>query len=1077
VRLFLIIYFLVFIFIPTHTNAAGFSCDSGTLSDTCTVTSLKTIDANDIVTGSGSLVIGNGGELRVATSSSFSIEMGGDITIQSGGKISGNLYATSTNFTINIGGQINVSGKGYAGGTTGDGATCAGCNGAGSYIFRSVNSSYFGGGAGYGGNGSPAMINLSQVATSGISYGSISEPLLMGSGGGTGGSAFYAGGNGGGLVKIVSSGAVTLNGAIKADGSNGLGNSNTRLGGGGSGGSVWINAGTLSGTGSTTVNGGNGFVYNVNGFAGSGSGGRVAIYYGTDNSSITYSARGGGTLATSQYTLAGAGTIYRKQNSDTYGSLTVSNGGYYNASTTISSSLTFASTTISSGAIVYIPDSVTVDFGSSLSMSSYGNLTLSGANTIFSVDSLNVASGTSTIDVNKNIITNPNFGNITIYSGGTLSHSTSSVDNTYILRLNAENININSGGYIDVSAKGYAGGVTGTTTGTTCSDCGGGGAYLADSTGGGGAYGGNGGSGFNSPTSVSGGTSYGANSLVTLYPGSSGGGGGSSGYPGGNGGGVIDLIISGSLINNGGIFSNGGNGLGFSGTRKAGGGSGGSIRINTNILSCSGVVTANGGAGYWYNSTGFGGGGGGGRVLINYNSGSACSVLTASAGTASGAYGLATIGTTLSATLPTVTTSAASSVGASSVVLNGSISATGGANATIRGFSIGLTTSYGGTTTESGDYGVGDFSQSVYGLSCNTVYHVKSFATNSVGTGYGTDQTFTTSPCVPSISTSAASSVGTSTSVLNANISSTGGANITERGFAYGLTNIYSATTSETGVYSTGDFSTSTSNLSPNATYHFRAYAINSAGTAYGSDQQFTTSIGVPSVSTDSISGINTTSANLNATIGDLGGDVTTEVGFAYGLTSNYGATTTLVGIYPIGTFSINLSGLICNTVYHIRAHVSNSSQTGYGTDQTFTTSACPAAESNSVVRGNGMPESIRFINGINPINIIVPPKNQNVSLNNIVINQKSTNSTPFNFSFIFKKPLSKGSQNSDVKKLQEILAKDPMIYPEGKITGYFGPLTEKALIKFQIKNNIIKSSNEIGAGYFGPKTRAFLNN
>jgi len=71
------------------------------------------------------------------------------------------------------------------------------------------------------------------------------------------------------------------------------------------------------------------------------------------------------------------------------------------------------------------------------------------------------------------------------------------------------------------------------------------------------------------------------------------------------------------------------------------------------------------------------------------------------------------------------------------------------------------------------------------------------------------------------------------------------------------------------------------------------------------------------------------------------------------------------------------------------------------------------------------------------------------------------------------------GSSNNEVKLLQTWLARDPSIYPEGKITGYFGALTKTAVIKFQEKyaseiltpNGLIK-----GTGMVGASTRAKLN-
>ena len=46
---------------------------------------------------------------------------------------------------------------------------------------------------------------------------------------------------------------------------------------------------------------------------------------------------------------------------------------------------------------------------------------------------------------------------------------------------------------------------------------------------------------------------------------------------------------------------------------------------------------------------------------------------------------------------------------------------------------------------------------------------------------------------------------------------------------------------------------------------------------------------------------------------------------------------------------------------------------------------------------------------------------------------------------------LSEGAQGDDVKKVQEILASDPSLFAVAP-TGYFGPITKAALIKFQTK-------------------------
>ncbi len=71
---------------------------------------------------------------------------------------------------------------------------------------------------------------------------------------------------------------------------------------------------------------------------------------------------------------------------------------------------------------------------------------------------------------------------------------------------------------------------------------------------------------------------------------------------------------------------------------------------------------------------------------------------------------------------------------------------------------------------------------------------------------------------------------------------------------------------------------------------------------------------------------------------------------------------------------------------------------------------------------------------------------------------------------FELRSQLREGSRGEDVRTLQEILATDPEIYPEGFITGYFGVFTKRAVEKFQKKFGIEP------IGIVGPKTMARIN-
>ena len=77
-----------------------------------------------------------------------------------------------------------------------------------------------------------------------------------------------------------------------------------------------------------------------------------------------------------------------------------------------------------------------------------------------------------------------------------------------------------------------------------------------------------------------------------------------------------------------------------------------------------------------------------------------------------------------------------------------------------------------------------------------------------------------------------------------------------------------------------------------------------------------------------------------------------------------------------------------------------------------------------------------------------------------------------------FTTTLGKGSEGANVTRLQQYLASDPTLYPEGLITGYFGSLTEAAVKRFQTKHNIVSSGTPLttGYGHVGPATRAKLN-
>jgi hypothetical protein len=97
------------------------------------------------------------------------------------------------------------------------------------------------------------------------------------------------------------------------------------------------------------------------------------------------------------------------------------------------------------------------------------------------------------------------------------------------------------------------------------------------------------------------------------------------------------------------------------------------------------------------------------------------------------------------AVAPTVTTTAISAILSTMATSGGNVTATGGATVTARGVCWGTSanpTVAGSYTTDSS--GTGSYVSSITGLSALTTYHVRAYATNSAGTGYGADVQFTT---------------------------------------------------------------------------------------------------------------------------------------------------------------------------------------------------------------------------------------------------------------------------------------------------------------------------------------------
>lgn len=206
--------------------------------------------------------------------------------------------------------------------------------------------------------------------------------------------------------------------------------------------------------------------------------------------------------------------------------------------------------------------------------------------------------------------------------------------------------------------------------------------------------------------------------------------------------------------------------------------------------------------------------------------------------------------------LPAVTTVSAAQTGQITASGNGNITSTGGfASLVASGFcyssTVALPTIADGKTTD-GILTTGAYTSNMTGLTAGTLYHVRAYATNAIGTSYGTVTDITTA--APSIATLSTTSVAPTditpvSAISGGNITNDGGRPITARGVCWNTTGTPtiadSKTTDGTG---TGSFTSLLSVLAPNTTYKARAYATNNVGTAYGNEITFTTKVQAPTI-------------------------------------------------------------------------------------------------------------------------------------------------------------------------------------------------------------------------------------
>ncbi len=312
---------------------------------------------------------------------------------------------------------------------------------------------------------------------------------------------------------------------------------------------------------------------------------------------------------------------------------------------------------------------------------------------------------------------------------------------------------------------------------------------------------------------------------------------------------------------------------------------------------------------------------------------------------------------------PTVTNSTgASNITATAATLNGNLTSDGGAASTV---SIYWGAKDGGTTTANwsgnvavGTKSVGAFTDNITGLTASTTYYYRCYASNSAGSAWApTSASFTTSaPAPPAVTapaitdSSGASNIASTSSTLNGNLTSDGGAATTVSvywGAKDGGTTAASWSGNVAlGTKSVGAFTDNITGLTASTTYYYRCYASNSAGSAWApTSASFSTSAPAPPAVTapSGLSATTISATQINLAWTDNSNN---ETGFKIERKTGTGAYAQIATVGANVTTYSNTTGLVANTTYtyRVRAYLGTTLNSAYCNEASATTLPPPPA-------------------------------------------------------------------------------------------------------------------------------------
>lgn len=301
--------------------------------------------------------------------------------------------------------------------------------------------------------------------------------------------------------------------------------------------------------------------------------------------------------------------------------------------------------------------------------------------------------------------------------------------------------------------------------------------------------------------------------------------------------------------------------------------------------------------------------------------------------------------TTQDYSMPVVKTNEVSEITSTSASCGGEVTDDGGSAVLDKGICWSLNHNpmvYDGHASVGG--GNGSFTCAISELSAGKTYYVRAYATNSKGTAYGEEKSFTTLEGeLAVVTTAAVTDITETTAKGGGEVTSDGGSAVIEKGLCWSLShNPTVADSHVAGGSGIGSFTCDLTGLGAGTTYYVRAYAVNGKGTAYGDEVEFTTLSSaplLPTVTTGNVTDITTTSAMGSGNVTNDGGSNVIERGLCWGTSHN----PTIGGQHVaegsgMGEYTVSMTNLSMNTTYYVRAYATNGEGTAYGNEVEFTT-------------------------------------------------------------------------------------------------------------------------------------------